>query len=351
VLGQAHTPWRRFWPLAAIALAVLAAPAVGGADSAAHGPSAAALRAENARLAQRSRAAVLELYSLDEHLAAAQTRLTRLQHQAAVLRSEQQSLVLGKKLARHSARDAERRLASRLRLLYEQGDVEPLEVVLGSRSLDDAISNLSSLTRVASQGERVLRQLHAARRELSSASVRLRSQQRALSVALAEAKATAGSLGRTIADRTSYIHSLASKRRLNEHQIDGLLARAHAAQLRSAHLTAGDSSNDVQLTAFSSSGDHPAPLAAPDGSRTLVVSATAYSLPGYTSSGLPVGPGVVAVDPSVIPLGTRMTVEGYGEAIAADTGTAIIGNRIDLWFPTYAQAAAWGRRTVTVTLH
>jgi len=53
----------------------------------------------------------------------------------------------------------------------------------------------------------------------------------------------------------------------------------------------------------------------------------------------------------VIPLGTHMTVPGYGEAIAADTGTAIIGDRIDLWFPTLAQAQAWGRRTVTITLH
>ena len=50
-------------------------------------------------------------------------------------------------------------------------------------------------------------------------------------------------------------------------------------------------------------------------------SAVAYSLPGHTASGLPVGWGIVAVDPSVIPLGTHMTVPGYGEAVAADTGS------------------------------
>jgi 3D (Asp-Asp-Asp) domain-containing protein len=64
-----------------------------------------------------------------------------------------------------------------------------------------------------------------------------------------------------------------------------------------------------------------------------------------------VGYGVVAVDPSVIPLGTRMTIPGYGEGIAADTGGAIRGAVIDLWFPSAGQAAAWGRRTVTITLH
>jgi 3D (Asp-Asp-Asp) domain-containing protein len=89
----------------------------------------------------------------------------------------------------------------------------------------------------------------------------------------------------------------------------------------------------------------------PAGRRTLSVSASAYSLPGHTSSGLPVGWGVVAVDPSLIPLGTHMTIPGYGEAIAADTGTAIIGPMIDIWFPTLAQAQAWGRKTITITLH
>jgi 3D (Asp-Asp-Asp) domain-containing protein len=46
-----------------------------------------------------------------------------------------------------------------------------------------------------------------------------------------------------------------------------------------------------------------------------------------------------------------MTIPGYGEGIAADTGWAIQGTVIDLWFPSAGQAAAWGRRTVTITLH
>jgi 3D (Asp-Asp-Asp) domain-containing protein len=59
---------------------------------------------------------------------------------------------------------------------------------------------------------------------------------------------------------------------------------------------------------------------------------------------------VVAVDPSVIPLGTRLTIPGYGSGVAADTGGAIQGATIDLWFPTVAQARAWGRRTVTISV-
>ena len=84
--------------------------------------------------------------------------------------------------------------------------------------------------------------------------------------------------------------------------------------------------------------------------RTLTVSATGYSMAGTTATGLRVGWGVAAVDPSVIPLGTHMTIPGYGSAVAADTGGAVVGATIDLWFPTIAEANAWGRRTVTVVL-
>ena len=59
----------------------------------------------------------------------------------------------------------------------------------------------------------------------------------------------------------------------------------------------------------------------------------------------------MAVDPAVIPLGSRITIPGYGSGIAADTGGAVVGNVIDVWFPTLEEAHAWGRRTVTITVH
>ena len=63
------------------------------------------------------------------------------------------------------------------------------------------------------------------------------------------------------------------------------------------------------------------------------------------------GWGIAAVDPSVIPLGTHIVIPGYGEAVAADTGASIVGSTIDLWFPSAAQAYAWGRRTVTIAVN
>jgi len=69
---------------------------------------------------------------------------------------------------------------------------------------------------------------------------------------------------------------------------------------------------------------------------------------GLTATGMPAGHGIVAVDPAVIPLGTRLYIPGYGIAIAADVGSAIRGYRIDLAFDTYREALHYGRRRVQV---
>ena len=69
---------------------------------------------------------------------------------------------------------------------------------------------------------------------------------------------------------------------------------------------------------------------------------------GVTASGMAASKGVAAVDTSVIPFGTKLYIPGYDIAIAADTGGAINGNRIDLCYNTLSEAYGWGRRNVTV---
>jgi 3D (Asp-Asp-Asp) domain-containing protein len=91
--------------------------------------------------------------------------------------------------------------------------------------------------------------------------------------------------------------------------------------------------------------------------RVLIMHASAYdpgprscggSADGITCTGMKAGYGVVAVDPRVIKLGTRLYVEGYGYAIAGDVGRAIKGHRIDLGYDTYYSAKRFGRKRVTV---
>jgi 3D (Asp-Asp-Asp) domain-containing protein len=87
--------------------------------------------------------------------------------------------------------------------------------------------------------------------------------------------------------------------------------------------------------------------------RAFRMVATAYvpwcpGCSGIAKNGMRAGRGVVAVDPSVIPLGTQLYIPGYGRAIAGDTGGSIVGNRIDLGFENYGAAMQFGRREITV---
>lgn len=98
---------------------------------------------------------------------------------------------------------------------------------------------------------------------------------------------------------------------------------------------------------------------APDNYRKVIqMTATAYA-PGAadngqwgnsTHVGTTVKKGIAAVDPNVIPLGSRLWVEGYGEAVAEDTGSAIKGNRIDLAFNSRSEAQDYGIKDVKVYL-
>ncbi len=75
---------------------------------------------------------------------------------------------------------------------------------------------------------------------------------------------------------------------------------------------------------------------------------TCYDDSGITKSGAPVGLGSLAVDPSVIAIGSHVYVPGYGMAVADDTGSAIVGDRLDVWLPTTRACAAWGHHWVDV---
>jgi 3D (Asp-Asp-Asp) domain-containing protein len=94
---------------------------------------------------------------------------------------------------------------------------------------------------------------------------------------------------------------------------------------------------------------------APKVGRRMRVETTAYSPrePGLdftTATGARAKRGVIAVDPRVIPLGTRVYVPGYGYAVARDTGGAIKGKRVDLCFDTVAECIRWGRRSITIII-
>ena len=330
---------RRLLAVALVAaLAAFILPAATGA-----GPSASDLRREQGELAANSRSALLELYALEGELASARARLASVRGRVQAVERERADAVKRLRHAKTILRRSQRMLAVRVRALYEQGDVDPLAVVLGAESIDDALTGLDGLRFAAGQDARIAAQARRARGELTALAQRLaaRAAEAKRLYTAAEERTAALELAR--AERRAYLDRIARQRRLTEAQLTSLQRRAAAAQATTRAVT--------EAAALPPEVSQPAPSPAPFASgRTLTVVATGYALRGRTATGMPTSYGVAAVDPAVIPLGTRLTVPGYGSAVAADTGAAIRGARIDLWFPSVAKALAWGTRTVTIKL-
>ncbi|MDQ3992486.1 MAG: 3D domain-containing protein, partial [Actinomycetota bacterium] len=283
---------------------------------------------ERARLQARAAPlAAAALVPLQQRLARVRATLASLSARSAALERQRGDLRIQAGITVRSLALAERRLARRMRALYEAGDPRPLDVVLGAESLDDALARLDSLERAAEQDAYLIR--HA----------------RALHGRLAHMR-------RTLDERRLALDHLEASTRATLRALERIQA-VHAANARGRRYAAGPPSKPARASTSSppSAPALAAPAVAPSGERRLTVVATAYALRGATATGTPVGYGTVAVDPAVIPLGSRLSIPGYGEGVAADTGREVRGARIDVWVQTVQQALAWGTRTVTVTIH
>jgi 3D (Asp-Asp-Asp) domain-containing protein len=280
--------------------------------------------------------ALLGLYALDSQVQAWRARVSSLGAAAAELRHQRSLLQQRLGIARSSLTVAQRQLGANIRTIYVQGNVDPVAVMLGASSLSTGLRKLDDLRRIADESSKVVAATRAARSRLLRTRLQLATQARRLARSLAAAQQAERRVAGAAAARAAYVASLRAKARLQASQVRSVVATAQAVQ---------QNSQTLQPTTTT-----PPPPPTSSGGRQLTVSATCYDLPGKTATGMPVGPGVVAVDPSVIPLGSRMSIPGYGNGVAADTGSGIQGATIDLWMPA-SQCAAWGRRTVTITVY
>jgi 3D (Asp-Asp-Asp) domain-containing protein len=282
----------------------------------------------------RAHQALLDLYALDSRVGAAQARVAYLASEATTLRLERKALRSDLRAARGTIAVTQRQLAFQLRQLYEQGGVDPLAVVFGAESLGNGLQRLDDMRRSAAESSRVVSATRMAERRLLRARRTLASDAQRLARSLSSALAAEQSLAGAAASKSALVASLRAS--AGSAETAGLLSSAGAAASKSRKIGHGHT---------------PPPQPPPKSGRKMVVSATCYILKGTTASGLPTGPGIVAVDPTVIPLGTRLYIPGYGKGTAADVGSGIKGKIIDLWYSTYAQCSKWGKRTVTITIY
>ena len=310
---------------------------------------AASLRASDESLEARANAAMLELYALEAELRQARRAVESVAARQAVVARDRAMTRKQLAIARNALHVSELQLAELVRALYEHsGTADPLAILLGAESLDEALTGLDSLSRAAGENSRIIEQARASRKRLGTLDQRLADREAELTQLAAAAAARTRTLAEAAVTRERFIAGLRQQQGLNAARISSIEAQARRAEARTLAIstTVAPVATAVVETAVPAA---PAEPVATSGG-TITVSTTGYTLKGRTATGVRTTFGVVAVDPSVIPLGTRLMIPGYGEAIAADTGGAIQGNVIDLWFPSTAEALRWGRRTVTITI-
>jgi 3D (Asp-Asp-Asp) domain-containing protein len=355
-------PLTRRWPplwaaLAAGALITGSTPASGGPRTGQAAPPDLSAQAD--ALSRSESVALLQLYAAESSLTRAQVDLTRLEERSSRLTQAEADARRETEIVRRSLSASQERVAVLLRDLYVQDEPDPIAVILGATSLDEAMAGIEGLSRATALNERLGLEAERRAQRLVQLQAHLAAQRESLNSARNAAHTGAERLAAAVAGRRDTLASLRSRQSLTSQRLTALQSRAREAERRSADIT-----NAAQSAGTSSQAPPGAPDAttaapsvpsptttAPADTRTLVVDAVAYHLQGITASGLPVGMGVIAVDPTVIPLGTRVSIPGYGSAVAADVGSAIKGNIIDLWMPSPARARLWGRRTVTITVY
>ncbi|MBP2032063.1 peptidoglycan hydrolase CwlO-like protein [Clostridium algifaecis] len=226
----------------------------------------------------------------------------------------------------------------RVRAMYMSGMDGYLNVLLSSNNLSDFMSRMDTISKVIRFDKNIMAKLKQDRQAISSQKENLVQENNSLQALKSSNENTLSKLNKDIQEQKSLLASATEKE-------SELSAAQNSSNSNSSKAELAYNSNNATLSRGTSGSV--------SASKSITVNATAYSGDGITASGTSTvrnsgGYSTIAVDPRVIPLGSRVYVEGYGYAVADDTGGAIKGNRIDVFFPSEAEAESWGVRSVTV---
>jgi peptidoglycan hydrolase CwlO-like protein len=236
-----------------------------------------------------------------------------------------------------------------------------IKVILESKSFDDLIQRASAVSALFSADQDILKdqqndlnQIEKDKKEIDKQEQVLQEEQQNLAKQQAELNQNLQQRQLSLATLQQKYSQISQQMAATQQEKAGVEAQIKAAQeaLRRQQEAAAAAANTIKVESTQST---PQPTAAKG--QEMYVTATAYS---WESSGsttrlgynIKTNPNIklIAVDPSVIPLGKMVWVEGYGVAIAGDTGGAIVGHRIDLVMPSNAACVSWGRKVVKVII-
>lgn len=232
-------------------------------------------------------------------------------------------------------------LEKRLCTAYKSDDMGYLDAILGAGDFNDFVNRVDMISMIADEDRQLIDSINTARQAEEEKIASLTQKQDELDTTITQLSDARANLVSAQAEQQQTIAEIEADMQFNDSQMAELRAQATAIETRM---------DEIQTAAEQDGSDDSADTPAPSGGSSMTMNSTAYCMEGTTATGMPVGRGIIAVDPDVIPLGTRVYVSGYGDAIAADVGGAIIGNMIDVWLPC-DEAYAWGTRTVEVTIY
>ncbi len=284
---------------------------------------------------------VQEVVTLDSEISSVSARIASLQGRSAELKDRIVALKAEAEAAKARLGRKKTDLTRRARDLYVNGRTSSVELLLSSADISEFMQRSQYQERLAAGDSKMV--------------VEITGEAKKLAASLDEMSASKKEIDAMAGEAVAKKERMTSARREKQQ----LLARAGTA---SAQVQSNASSVETKMKQLNPQPSKPSPgqpAPAPSGpapaGKKMNMVATMYcplepGLDDHTATGMKATRGVIAVDPRVIPLGTRMYVEGYGNGIAGDTGSAIKGNRIDLCVDTLEECNSYGSRSVEVTI-
>lgn len=233
-----------------------------------------------------------------------------------------------------------------------------MKVLLDSKSIDDFLQRASAVTALFNADKDILNaqqddleQIEKDKKVIDEQEAALQEQQKVLAEQQTELAQNLQKRQATLATLQQKYDQIAQKMAATEKEKAGIETEIKAAQERLLREQA-----EARKRAAAASGSTTV-AAAPGAGDEMYVTATAYT-PNSSGSITALGYNIkknpnmklIAVDPNVIPLGSKVWVEGYGVAVAGDTGGAINGHKIDVLMATDSAAIRWGVRTVKIVI-
>ncbi len=284
-----------------------------------------------ARLSQGEESLLEEILVSEIEIENKRNKIKSLNGELEVLKSQLEELNETRKELSESIENKKDILTEKVIFSYKYGNNDVLKIITSARDLNEVVNNLYLFKNIISREAEIIKQLRFEKeeydrisrkseekmKEIEETRVRIEAEEQQLLESMEENKV----LLEKVKGEKAEIQNLLSeiKKRIAQIQPSGLTLVGEWDMIATAYHAFGKGGNDI-------SGN------------------------GITAIGLRARKGIVAVDPKVIPLGTKLYIPGYGEALAADTGGRIKGSRIDLCFESLEECFRFGIRKIKIYL-